>query len=95
MFSWPHTSAILNPLPRCSSTTWRLDSVASLNLGLCVLGIVPAWFVVRKVGILADGTKIFKPALYATQEDRLVLEKQGREEMLATGEDGQPIALTQ
>jgi len=44
---------------------------------------------------LPDGTKIFKPAIYASEQERQVLENQGREEVLAKTEDGQTITLTQ
>lgn len=44
-----------------NSTTWRLDAVASLNFGFWVVSVIPAWFVVKKAGILEDGTKIHKP----------------------------------
>lgn len=44
-----------------NSTSWRLDAVASLNFGFWVVSVVPAWFVVRKAGILEDGTKIHTP----------------------------------
>ncbi|UZJ51440.1 hypothetical protein CBS101457_000760 [Exobasidium rhododendri] len=78
-----------------NSTSWRLDAIASLNLGFTVAGIIPAWFVVRSVGVLADGTKIFKPAIYATKEDREVLERAGHEQVFATTKEGEKIHLTE
>lgn len=44
-----------------NATSWRLDAVSSLNFGFWVLAVVPAWFVVKQVGVLEDGTKIHKP----------------------------------
>lgn len=53
-----------------NSTAWPLFAVASLNLGFCVVGVVTAWFVVKGVGILADGTRIYTPPMYAEEQDR-------------------------
>lgn len=60
----------------------------------CVIGIVAAWFVVKDVGILPDGTKLYKPPMYATIEDRQELERQGQAEVLAKAQGGQLVALT-
>lgn len=78
-----------------NSTSLRLDAVASINLIQCVIGVVAAWFVVKDVGILPDGTKLFRPPIYATEDDRKELETKGNENVLAKAQDGHLVALTQ
>lgn len=60
-----------------NSTSLRLDAVAGINLAQWAIAIVPAWLVVRKLGILQDGTKIHSFAIYARKEQRAELVKQG------------------
>lgn len=62
-----------------NSTSFRLDAVAGLNTAQWALSILPAWLVIRKVGILADGTKIHEPRTYAAEEDRKKLKQSGLE----------------
>ncbi len=38
-----------------------------------------AWLVIRKVGILEDGTKIHEPRTYAAEDDRQKLKQSGLE----------------
>lgn len=45
--------------------------MAAINLFLCLLGVFFGWFVVRSVGILADGSLIYAPPMYANEEERL------------------------
>ncbi|CAO1635379.1 unnamed protein product [Parajaminaea phylloscopi] len=44
-----------------NATSWRLDAVAGLNFGFYAICLVPAWIVIRNIGILPDGTKIYAP----------------------------------
>lgn len=60
-----------------NSTPLRLDAIAGINLAQLLIAVIPAWFVVRKLGILADGTKIHQYAIYASSEDRNRLVQQG------------------
>lgn len=89
-----HLRAVHLLIKLFSSTSLRLDAVASINLIQCVIGIVAAWSVVKDVGILPDGTKLFRPPMYATTEDRQKLESRGQEEVLAKAQGGQLVALT-
>lgn len=59
-----------------SSTDWRLDAVAGLNLGFTAVAVVAAWLVVRHIGILPDGTRLYVPPMYAEEEQRNVLKDQ-------------------
>ena len=59
-----------------------------------MIGVIAAWFVVKDVGILPDGTKLYKPPIYATEEDRKELEREGDENVLAKAQDGHLVALT-
>jgi hypothetical protein len=67
--------------------------VASLNLGFTIIGIIPAWFVVRNIGILADGTRIYKPAMYATKDEREELDGKGVEQVAAKTKTGQNVSI--
>lgn len=60
-----------------NSTSFRLDAVAGLNTAQWAISVLPAWFVVRKVGILADGTKIHEARTYAGEEERKKLKESG------------------
>ena len=60
-----------------NSTSWRLDAVAGLNTAQWALSIVPAWLVVRKIGILDDGTKIHEARTYAGEQEREELKRKG------------------
>ncbi|KDN52779.1 hypothetical protein K437DRAFT_148006 [Tilletiaria anomala UBC 951] len=60
-----------------NSTSLRLDAVAGINMGLWVIAIIPAWLVVRKLGITPDGTHIHQYAIYARSEQRKELVDQG------------------
>ncbi|PWY97820.1 hypothetical protein BCV70DRAFT_228386 [Testicularia cyperi] len=60
-----------------NSTSFRLDAVAGLNFGQFALSIIPAWLVIRKIGILEDGTKIHYPRTYAKEHDRDKLKQSG------------------
>jgi hypothetical protein len=60
-----------------NSTSLRLDAIAGINLAQWAIAVVPAWLVVRKFGILQDGTKIHSFAIYARKEERAELVKQG------------------
>lgn len=44
-----------------NATSWRLDAVAGLNFGFYGLCLLPAWLVIRNIGILPDGTKLYAP----------------------------------
>lgn len=61
-----------------NSTTLRLDAVAGINFGLLAIALPPAWLVVRKVGILEDGTKLVKFPIYAEDDEQ-------REELAKSG----------
>ncbi|SNX87572.1 related to DUF895 domain membrane protein [Melanopsichium pennsylvanicum] len=60
-----------------NSTSWRLDAVASLNMAQWAVSIMPAWFVIRKIGVLDDGTKIHEARTYAEEGDRQKLKHAG------------------
>lgn len=60
-----------------NSTSWRLDAVAGLNAAQWAVSILPAWLVIRKIGVLDDGTKIHEPRTYAAEEDRVKLKHAG------------------
>lgn len=60
-----------------NSTSIRLDAVAGINTAQWALSILPAWLVVKKIGILDDGTKIHEPRTYAADEDRKQLKHAG------------------
>ncbi|EST08703.1 Ion channel regulatory protein, UNC-93 [Kalmanozyma brasiliensis GHG001] len=60
-----------------NSTTLRLDAVAGINTAQWALSILPAWLVVKKIGILDDGTKIHEARTYAAEEDRKGLKDAG------------------
>lgn len=51
-----------------NSTGWRLDAVAGLNFGFWGICLVPAWLVIRNVGILEDGTKIHEPLAHVGED---------------------------
>lgn len=53
-----------------NSTKLRLDAVGGINIAQCVLSIPLAWEVVRKTGILPDGTKLVKPRIYAVDDEQ-------------------------
>lgn len=53
-----------------NSTSLRLDAVAGINAGQFMLGTIPAWLAIRKLGALKDGTMIHAQRTYATEEDR-------------------------
>ncbi|TKY90337.1 hypothetical protein EX895_000335 [Sporisorium graminicola] len=60
-----------------NSTSWRLDAVAGLNTAQWAISVLPAWFVVKNIGILKDGTKIHEARTYAGEEDRKKLKDAG------------------
>ncbi|GAC98435.1 hypothetical protein PHSY_006029 [Pseudozyma hubeiensis SY62] len=60
-----------------NSTSWRLDAVAGLNTAQWAVSVLPAWLVVRKIGILGDGTKIHEARTYAGEEERKKLKEEG------------------
>lgn len=60
-----------------NSTSFRLDAVAGLNTAQWALSILPAWLVVKKIGVLDDGTKIHEARTYAAEEDRKQLKGAG------------------
>ncbi|SJX65446.1 uncharacterized protein SRS1_15716 [Sporisorium reilianum f. sp. reilianum] len=60
-----------------NSTSWRLDAVAGLNAAQWAISVLPAWFVVRGVGVLADGTRIHEARTYAGEEERKKLKHAG------------------
>ncbi|KAJ1018134.1 hypothetical protein NDA16_005000 [Ustilago loliicola] len=62
-----------------NSTSWRLDAVAGLNTAQWAISVLPAWFVVKKIGILDDGTKIHEARTYAGEEERKKLKQSGLE----------------
>ena len=60
-----------------NSTGWRLDAVAGLCTAQWALSVLPAWLVIRKIGVLHDGTKIHEPRTYAAQDERSKLKHAG------------------
>ena len=60
-----------------NSTSWRLDAVAGINVGQWAVSILPAWLVVRKIGVLKDGTKIHEARTYAGEVEREQLKREG------------------
>lgn len=60
-----------------NSTSFRLDAVAGLNAAQWAISILPAWLVIRTIGILPDGTKIHEPRTYAAESDRQQLKHHG------------------
>ncbi|EPQ28045.1 uncharacterized protein PFL1_04372 [Pseudozyma flocculosa PF-1] len=60
-----------------NSTGLRLDAVAGINMAQWAICLVPAWLVIRKLGILADGTRIHEARIYAPEEKREALKKSG------------------
>ena len=61
-----------------NSTNLRLDATGGINIALCFCSIPLAWFIVRKTGILPDGTRLVKPPFYADSEEQ-------RAELVRTG----------
>jgi len=62
-----------------NSTGFRLDAVAGINMGLWGLCLIPAWVVVSKVGITADGTHVHSLRTVAPEEKRAELKAAGIE----------------
>ncbi|KAJ1035878.1 hypothetical protein NDA13_000536 [Ustilago tritici] len=62
-----------------NSTNWRLDAAAGLNAAQWAISVFPAWLVVRKIGVLSDGTKIRENRTYAGEEERKKLKQSGLE----------------
>lgn len=60
-----------------NSTGFRLDAVAGINMAQYAICIIPAWLVVRKIGILEDGTKIHEARTYADENEREQLKQAG------------------
>ncbi|CDU22059.1 uncharacterized protein SPSC_00689 [Sporisorium scitamineum] len=60
-----------------NSTSWRLDAVAGLNAAQWAVSILPAWLVVRNVGVLGDGTRIHEARTYAGEDERQKLKHAG------------------
>lgn len=59
--SWPRQS--LTPHSR-SSTSLRLDAVASINFIFFAISLFPVWTVIKTFGFAADGSKTYVPASY-------------------------------
>ncbi|KAL9938388.1 hypothetical protein V8E36_003011 [Tilletia maclaganii] len=62
-----------------NSTGFRLDAVAGINMGLWGLCLLPAWVVIRKIGITADGTHVHSLRSVAPEEKRAELKAAGVE----------------
>ncbi|KAK0533272.1 hypothetical protein OC834_002305 [Tilletia horrida] len=62
-----------------NSTGFRLDAVAGINMGLWGICLLPAWIVIRKIGILADGTRVHHLRTVAPEEKRAELKAAGVE----------------
>lgn len=62
-----------------NSTSWRLDAVAGLNTAQWAVSLLPAWLVVKKIGVLEDGSKIHQARTYAGEEEREKLKQSGLE----------------
>ncbi|CAD6887778.1 unnamed protein product [Tilletia controversa] len=60
-----------------NSTGFRLDAVAGINMGLWGICLLPAWIVVRKVGITADGTHVHSLRTVAPEDKRAQLKAAG------------------
>ncbi|PWN50005.1 hypothetical protein IE53DRAFT_115471 [Violaceomyces palustris] len=71
-----------------NSTRFRLDAVAGINMAQWAICLLPAWIVVRKIGITKDGVYIHEPAIYAPEEERKKLEEQGVHGAVADGGRG-------
>ncbi|KAK0561337.1 hypothetical protein OC861_005865 [Tilletia horrida] len=62
-----------------NSTGFRLDAVAGINMGLWGVCLIPAWLVVRNVGITADGTHVHSLRSVAPDRKRSALKAAGVE----------------
>ncbi|KAE8211541.1 hypothetical protein CF327_g4722 [Tilletia walkeri] len=60
-----------------NSTGFRLDAVAGINMGLWGICLLPAWIIVRQVGITADGTHVHSLRTIAPEEKRAKLKAAG------------------
>ena len=60
-----------------NSTSWRLDAVAGLNMAQWAVSVLPAWLVVRRIGVLQDGTRVHEARTYAGEEERERLKQAG------------------
>jgi len=70
-----------------NSTSLRLDVVAGINAAQWLLALLPAYLVIKKIGITKDGTYIFEPAIYAPPEVRDQLKAQGVKGAVAVADD--------
>ncbi|MCO5565897.1 hypothetical protein L7F22_019572 [Adiantum nelumboides] len=59
-----------------NSTSWPYYAVCSLNLAFTFVGVIFAWPVVSKTGILSDGTYLYQPPIYGEDEEREAIKKE-------------------
>lgn len=68
-----------------NSTSWPYYAVCSLNLAFTFVGVIFAWPVIRKTGILSDGTYLYQPPIYADDEEREKFKQQIEDQAAVVG----------